>query len=52
MLAGCIASTINTFGMGWAFEHNLATLVGYFVGDVTGLFACMFLLMLFFKATR
>lgn len=52
MLAGSIASIINTFGMGWAFEHNLQTLAGYFVGDITGMFACMFALMLFFKAIR
>ncbi|WP_037306892.1 hypothetical protein [Ruegeria halocynthiae] len=52
MIAGGIASVINTFGMGFAFNHNTDTLVGYFIGDVTGLFACMFILMLAFKITR
>ncbi len=52
MIAGSIASVINTFGMGLAFSHNTDTLVGYFIGDVTGLFACMFVLMLVFKNAR
>jgi len=52
MIAGGIASIINTFGMGWAFNHNTDTLVGYFIGDVTGLFACMLVLMLAFKVAR
>ena len=52
VLAGSIASIFNTFGMGWAFEHNLRTLAGYFVGDITGMFACMLALMLIFKAIR
>jgi hypothetical protein len=39
MLAGSIASVINTFGMGWAFDHNFATLGGYFIGDISGMFA-------------
>ena len=44
MIAGCIASIINTFGMGLAFGHNLTTSAGYFIGDVSGMFACMFIL--------
>lgn len=52
MIAGCIASVFNTFGMGLAFSHNSATLAGYFVGDVTGMFACMFILMLIFRSLR
>ena len=51
-LAGCLASVINTFGMGLAFQHDVMTLAGYFIGDVTGMFACMFILMLVFKALR
>ena len=47
-----IASIINTFGMGWAFDYNLATLEGYFIGDISGMFACMFALMLLFKVLR
>ncbi|MEN8831912.1 hypothetical protein [Pacificibacter sp.] len=52
MIAGAVASVINTFGMGWAFSHNTDTLVGYFIGDVSGLFACLFILLLMFKFTR
>lgn len=52
IIAGCIASVLNTFGTGLAFGHNLATSVGYFVGDVSGMIACMFILMLIFKALR
>jgi hypothetical protein len=52
LLAGSIASVINTFGMGWAFDHNFATLGGYFIGDISGMFACMFALMLVFSAQR
>ncbi|WP_209509587.1 MULTISPECIES: hypothetical protein [unclassified Ruegeria] len=52
MVAGAIASAINTFGMGWAFSHNTDTLIGYFIGDVSGLFACMLILMLAFKVMR
>jgi hypothetical protein len=52
MLAGSIASVINTFGMGWAFDHNFATLGGYFIGDISGMFACMFVLMFVFSAQR
>ena len=51
-LAGCVASLINTFGMGWAFQHNTATLAGYFIGDITGMFACMVFLMLMFRFLR
>lgn len=52
MLAGSIASVINTLGMGWAFDHNFATLGGYLIGDISGMFACMFALMLLFKVLR
>jgi hypothetical protein len=38
--------------MGWAFDHNFATLGGYFIGDISGMFACMFALMLVFSAQR
>jgi hypothetical protein len=52
MLSGSIASVINTFGMGWAFDHDLATLRGCFIGDISGMFACMFALMLVFNVLR
>jgi len=52
ILAGCIASTLNTFGMGFVYQHNLATLSGYFWGDITGLLACMFFIMLAFRSLR
>lgn len=51
-LAGCFASVLNTFGMGLAFQHDVQTLAGYFIGDLTGMFACMFALMLVFKVLR
>ncbi len=52
MIAGCIASVINTVGMGMAFGHDPATSAGYFIGDVSGMFACMYILMLIFRALR
>lgn len=52
MLAGSLASIFNTLGMGFAFNHNIQTLSGYFIGDISGLFACMFILMLAFKMAR
>lgn len=51
-LAGCLASVLNTFGMGLAFQHDVLTLAGYFIGDVTGMLACMLILMLLFKILR
>ena len=51
-LAGCLASVLNTFGMGLAFQHDVLTLAGYFIGDVTGMLACMLILMLLFKVLR
>ena len=52
LLAGCFASILSTFGMGLAFKHDVVTLSGYFIGDLTGMFACMLLLMIFFKVLR
>jgi hypothetical protein len=52
MIAGCIASVINTVGMGLAFDHDPATSAGYFIGDVSGMLASMLILMLIFKALR
>jgi len=52
IIAGCAASLINTFGMGYVFQHNTLTSMSYFVGDVSGLFACMFLLMIVFSVAR
>ena len=51
-LAGCFASVLSSLGMGLAFKHDVVTLSGYFIGDLTGMFACMFFLMLFFKVLR
>ena len=52
LIAGAIASLINSFGMGFAFGHNTATLAGYFIGDLSGLIACMLVLMLVFRFLR
>ena len=52
MLVGIIASILNSVGMGLAFGHNAATISGYFIGDITGLFACLLILMLAFKLLR
>ncbi|MDC1399816.1 hypothetical protein N8306_04825 [Yoonia sp.] len=49
MLVGCFASLVNTAGIGYAFEHNLGTMIAYLIGDITGLFVCMFVLMIIFK---
>ena len=52
MLVGVIASVLNSVGMGLAFGHSAATVSGYFIGDITGLFACLLVLMLAFKLLR
>ena len=52
MLAGSLASVINTVGMGVAMGNPVKTMAAYFIGDITGLFGCMFLLMLLFKLAR
>ena len=52
MVAGCLASVINTLGIGWMLGLDITTMTGYLLGDVSGLFACMFILMLTFKALR
>ena len=52
MIAGCIASIINTVGMGLAFDHDPATSAGYFIGDVSGMLASILILMLIFKVLR
>ena len=50
MVAGCLASVINTLGIGWMLGLDTTTMTGYLLGDVSGLFACMFILMLTFKS--
>jgi uncharacterized membrane protein YwzB len=52
LIAGCIASVINTGGMLLAFQQAASTSAGYLVGDVSGMFACMLILMLAFKVLR
>lgn len=52
MLVGIAASVFNSVGMGLAFQHNAATISGYFIGDITGLLACLLILMLGFKLLR
>ena len=52
MLVGVIASIVNNVGLGLAFGHNAATMSGFFIGDITGLFACLLILMLAFRLLR
>ena len=52
MFVGVIASVVNSVGVGLAFGHSAATVSGYFIGDITGLFACLLILMLAFKLLR
>lgn len=52
ILAGCFASIVNTVGMGYVYSHSYVTIAGYLIGDVSGLFACMLVLMLAFKMLR
>ncbi|WP_155947196.1 hypothetical protein [Pseudorhodobacter ferrugineus] len=52
MLAGFFASIVNTVGMGYVYHHSYKTMTSYLIGDVSGLFACMFVLMLVFKMLR
>lgn len=52
LIAGSIASTVNSFGLGFAMGNSLQTVSAYFIGDITGLFGCMIILMLAFKVFR
>lgn len=52
MFVGVIASVFNSLGMGFAFGHSCGTISGYFIGDITGLFACLLILMVTFKLLR
>jgi hypothetical protein len=51
-LAGCVASVLNSVATGLAFQHDTVTIAIYLVGDLTGLFVCMLILMFTFKALR
>jgi hypothetical protein len=52
MLAGSLASIVNTVGMGVAMGNPAKTMAAYFIGDITGLFGSMVLLMFSFKIAR
>ena len=52
LITGCFASILNTVGMGVIFGHEVPTLLGYLIGDISGMFGCMFFLMLAFMAWR
>lgn len=53
MLAGALASIVNTVGMGvFFFKTDPWIMGGYLVGDISGLFACMLILMVVFKLLR
>jgi asparagine N-glycosylation enzyme membrane subunit Stt3 len=49
----CPYSVENGAGeLGLAFGHSAATVSGYFIGDITGLFACLLVLMLAFMLLK
>ena len=52
MLAGVVASVLNSVGTTFFFGNDLATASARFFGDVTGMFASIFLLMLAFRLLR
>lgn len=52
MLAGVVASILNSVGTKIFFENDLQTAAARFVGDVTGMFVSFFLLMLAFRFVR
>jgi uncharacterized membrane-anchored protein YitT (DUF2179 family) len=52
MLAGSFASFVNTVGMGLVYRNDPSVMAGYLVGDISGMFACLLMLMLVFKLLR
>lgn len=52
IIAVSIASALNTIGMRVVFRHNFATMSEHLIGDVSGLFAWLLILMLAFKLLR
>jgi hypothetical protein len=52
MLAGVVASILNSVGTTFFYGNDLATASARFFGDVTGMFASIFLLMLAFRLAR
>ena len=52
MLAGAIASVINSFFTNVVLGHPVGNMAGYLVGDIAGLFVALFLLMLAFRWLR
>ena len=52
MLAGVVASVLNSFGTSVLYYNDLPTASARFVGDVTGMIVSMFILMLIFRLLR
>lgn len=52
MLAGVMASVLNSFGTSVFYDNDLTTASARFVGDVTGMIVSMFILMLIFRLLR
>ena len=50
--AGSVASVLSSIITGAAYRHNVDTVIKHFIGDITGMFTCMFALMLFFRYLR
>lgn len=52
LLAGSLASIVNVIGVGYFFELDLRSASAFLVGDVGGLLAAMFMLMIAFRIKR
>lgn len=52
MLAGVLASVLNSLGTKIFYGTDFATSSAYFFGDVTGMAVSMFLMMMFFRIMR
>jgi hypothetical protein len=49
-LVGALSSVINSVGTNLAFGNDLPTAIAYWVGDVSGVFATMVILVFVFRA--
>lgn len=54
IIAGMTSSLVNGFSLSWLQhgDNQITSAVGYMIGDVSGLLACLFLLMYGFRFAR
>jgi hypothetical protein len=52
MLAGVVASVVNSLGTKVLFGHDLQTVAAWFLGDITGMVVSVLILMLIFRWLR